>query len=389
MLISKSLPASLWSQTFAREVTRPVFPSLPSGIRPYLLATGLLAGVSALMYVGDSAMMRFGFSWALVSLLVVVISANLWGIRPALLVLALSALYGAVIVPHIQPAPTALPRLNDSVIIMRTALFLTCGAATVWLTYRAQLMQGKAETRREVVKALRSTLLPNTLAHAPGYNLSGVYKPLYDEEEVGGDFYDFYPISEGRYGILIGDVMGKGKEAASSIAFLRYSVRAFISSGMPPAQAMEQLNHMIETQDLKFEMATLFLGCLDAESGSLSYASAGHEPPLLRRACGKEETLDATGPVLGIGLEMPYDQEAIVLESGDALLLMTDGVTEARNARGQFLQSEGIWRYFRSASSTASAQKSLATIASALNTYIGSNRSDDIAMLLIRRQSTL
>ena len=392
--MSKPAQAAPWARDLAaevtREVTRPVFPRLPAGLRPYLLAGGLFAIASALMGVGNAALLRYGFSWALASLLVVVAAASLWGVRPGLLVLALSAVYGAAVVPHLQPPPRLLAAPAEHVLVMRTLLFVTCGAAGVWLTQRARQMQSQAETRRGVVTALRSSILPDTLAKAPGYDVGGVYRPFHQEEEVGGDFYDFYPVGGGRYGLLLGDVMGKGKEAAASIALLRYSVRAFSSTDIDPAQIMAQLDGLIARQQMRFETASLFLGILDTQAGRLRYASAGHEPPLLRRADGGEEALDSTGPILGIGLGAEYEEETVRLDVGDALLLMTDGVTEARDERGQFVDSAGAWRLLRAALAEAdreglSSQAAVAALDTALAAMLGPRQRDDIAMLLLRR----
>jgi len=268
---------------------------------------------------------------------------------------------------------------------MRTILFVACGTATIYLTHRAQQMQKRAEQKREVVVALQSMILPDTLADAPGYDLCSLYRPARREEEVGGDFYDFYPGENGQYGLLIGDVMGKGKVAAVSTALLRYSVRAFTSMGMRPAQILYQLNSLIETQGLQFETASLFLGCLDTSSGSLSYANAGHEPPLLKRADGEEEILDSTGPILGVGAGIAYEERVVMFSPGDVLLLMTDGVTEARNSEGQFLNPNGIWRLFNLALRTPSLSQALESLDTALTTYIGTRSCDDIAMLLLQR----
>lgn len=395
-MISSNLQATSWAKTVAQQLARPIFPALPAAIRPYLFAASLFAAATALLSLGDAAILRFGFSWVLFSLLLIVATANLWGSRAAALVLALSAVYGATVVPHIPPAfsqhPPAWP------IFLRTLLFAACGLASIFLTSRARRMQGqaekmqrRAELRQGVVAALRATILPPTLAEAPGYDLSGVYHPLHQEEEVGGDFYDFYPLGNGRYGLLIGDVMGKGKEAAASIALLRYSVRALSSAEASPARVMRQLNCLIETQQVPFETASLFLGFLETGSGWLRYANAGHEPPLLKRADESEEVLNSTGPILGVGLIENYEEATVILARNDALLLVTDGVTEARSEEGEFLDSDGTWLLLRSALRAASSQKSFASnnvltlLDIALTNYIGSNRCDDVAMLLLRR----
>lgn len=382
-------PTKPWAQAVKREIAQPVFPKLPTRARPYVLALTLFATACALMYVGNAALLRFGLPWALVSLLLVVAAANLWGVRAAGLVLALSIVYGAAVIPHLLPLPVSADHIPpDRVLAVRSVLFALCGGATIWLTDRARQMQEKAEYRREVVAALQSMILPDALALVPGYDLCGLYRPARHDDEVGGDFYDFYPAGSGVYGILIGDVMGKGKEAAASTGLLRYSVRAFASTGTPPAKILDQLNSLIDAQGLEFGTASLFVGFLDVRSGLLSYASAGHEAPLLQRADGEGEMLDSTGPILGVGPGITYDEKAVALNAGDALLLMTDGVTEARSEQGQFLDCAGAWRLFRTALRLPTAQKAVAALDMALRDYIGTQRCDDIALLLLRRTRT-
>ena len=354
-------------------------------LRPYLYSLVFLAAASALMYVADSALLRYAFPWALVSLLVVAAVASLWGAGPAALVLTLSALFGDLVVPDLHISYFYRHDPSWQISAVRLALFAACGTATIWLTHRSRLMQETAEHRREVVTSLQTMILPETLADAPGYDLDSVYRPARREEAVGGDFYDFYPVSAGEYGLLIGDVMGKGKEAAASTAQLRYSVRALTGTGLGPAQVLGRLNDLLEQQGQSFGTASLFVGVLDASSGLIRYACAGHEPPLLARADGRQETLAVTGTLLGVGLSVPYAEQAVTLEPGDALLLMTDGVTEARSEAGVFLDSAGAWRLLFAALSLPSARSALSSIDTALTAFIGRNSCDDIAMLLLRR----
>ena len=379
--VSQTAP---WARAVTREISRPVFPELLPAFRPYLLALILFAAAATALSVGDAAMQRLGLSWPLVSLLVVAASASLWGVRPALLVLVLSAGYGVTYL-HLQPALLHAP-LTWQTALVRVALFAACGGAATGLIDRTRRLHVKAETRRGVVEALQSMTLPTALAHAVGYDLSGLHKPARAEEEVGGDFYDFYPTGTGHYCLLVGDVMGKGKEAAASTALLRYAVRAFCSTGAGPAEIVTRLNTLIETQGLPFETATLFVGLLNPRTGALSYANAGHEPPLLRRAGGGEEVLPPTGPLLGFGLDAVYTEETLALDTDDALLLLTDGVTEARNEVGEFLGSAGAWWLLRTALKAPSAHTALVLLDRGLTDYTGAHpQSDDIALLLLRR----
>ncbi len=210
-------------------------------LRPYLLAVLLFLGASGLMYVGDTVLLNFGFPWALVSLLVIAATASLWGARPAIVVLVLSALFGELIVPDLHIAYLYGHDLSWHVRVVRMLLFIACGAATVWLTFQARRMQEQAERRRGVVETLQRMISPERLSGVPGYDISGIYRPARHEDEVGGDFYDLYPIAPGVYGLLIGDVMGKGKEAAEYTAVLRYSVRAFTGLAQSPAQALSSI----------------------------------------------------------------------------------------------------------------------------------------------------
>ncbi len=384
MMTSKTAP--LWAQTLAREAARPVFLRLPSALRLYLLALTLFLASGTLLFLGLALVPHFGLAWALIALLVIAVTARLWGVRPAALSLVLFTVFGMT-----AAAPRLSPQTDTLFMqVLRPLLFAGCGAAAVGIISWAQRMQDRAETRREVVQALQSMTLPTALAHAVGYDLSGFCKPAHREEEVGGDFYDFYPAGTGQYCLLIGDVMGHGKEAAASTALLRYSVRAFCSAGASPAEIITRLNTLIETQGLPFETATLFVGLLDPRSGALSYANAGHEPPLLKRSGGEEEVLAPTGPILGVGLEAAYTQKTVTLEASDALLLLTDGVTEARNAQGEFLGSAGAWWMLRAALQAASAQTALEALERGLAEYVGPSRADtrrpdDIALLLLRR----
>lgn len=378
-MIGKTAPP--WAQTLAREAARPIFPKIPPSLRPYLLALTLFGATSVLLFLGLASVPHFGLAWALIALLVIAMTASLWGVRPALLSLLLFTIFGMT-----AAAPRLSPQTDTLLMqVLRPLLFAGCGAAAVRLIAWARRMQNRAETKRDVVEALQSVLLPTALAEAAGYDLCGLSKPAQEEEEVGGDFYDFYPAGGGRYCLVIGDVMGHGKEAAASTALLRYSVRAFCSAGASPASILAQVNTLLETQGLAFETASLFVGLLEPHSGALRYANAGHEPPLLRRASGEEEALAVTGPVLGTGLGAQYEEKALALGPQDALLLLTDGVTEARNRHGEFLGSAGIWWMLRAALRASSAQTVIASFEKTLIEYIGGSRRDDIALLLLRR----
>jgi serine phosphatase RsbU (regulator of sigma subunit) len=230
-------------------------------------------------------------------------------------------------------------------------------------------------------------VLPDALASVPGCDIAAHYRPARQEEEVGGDFYDVFPVDAARgcYGLLIGDVVGKGKEAAEHTALLRYTARAFCALGDGPAAALSRLNALLESQASELGSASLFLGLYHADTGTMCYANAGHEPPLLARADGAVEVLGTTGTLLGVVADASYGKATVVLLPGDALLLVTDGVTEARDPDGVFLEDTGSRRLLRASLSAATASAVVKDFAQRLETFMAGRRRDDIAILLLRR----
>ena len=198
----------------------------------------------------------------------------------------------------------------------------------------------------QAVVAFQTAIVPEVLADAPGYDLCGIYHLSERAGELACAFYDFYANGSGRYGLLIGDVLGVEGKAAAGTAQLRYSTRALAAAGMGPAQILNTLNGLSETQGVQFETATLFVGILDVWSSQLLYANAGHEPPMLKRADGQEEVLASTGPPLGLQGALLYGERKSSIGPLDSLLLVTDGLTEARDEDGFFLTEEEVWKLF-------------------------------------------
>ncbi len=338
---------------------------------------------AALMYVGDRLLLRYVFPWALVSLIVIGTVAALWGTKPAIFVLILSACFSDLIVPDLRISYFYSHDLSWHMRLMRSLLFAICGIAAIWMIHQSRISQEQADKKKAVVESLQRMILPETIPNVPGFEISAIYRPANYDEGVGGDFYDCFPIRKNLYGLLIGDVMGKGKEAAVCTALLRYSVRAYANLGMTPGQILHRVNEVIENQELNFKTATLFVGLLDCSSNKLYFSLAGHEPPLMQRANGCRETLNAGGTMLGVGLDLPYEEGCVELKSGDHLLFMTDGVTEARDSRGQFLGSEGASRLLALSAAESTSQKIIARIDTELSWFTGGIYRDDVAMLLV------
>lgn len=193
------------------------------------------------------------------------------------------------------------------------------------------------EALHSQVRSLQRALLPPKPLVIPGYDLAFKYIPAFAGEEIGGDFYDIFRTEEGKVGILIGDVSGKGIQAAAMAAGTRSTVRAFAYEYSAPAEAMEHANRLLTAQQPSFEtFVTLFLLILDPETGHVIYSSAGHPPALVRRANTELDLFSGRNMPLGVIGGQTYDQAESSLNPGDKIVLYTDGVTEARQGASLF-----------------------------------------------------
>jgi len=156
--------------------------------------------------------------------------------------------------------------------------------------------------------------------------VAAYYQPA---REVGGDFYDFLELPEGRLGLIVGDVSGKGVPAAIVMAITRTMLHAAYQLGSP-GEILEQVNNILYPDIPPNMFVTCLAALLDSRTGRLQYANAGHDLPYLRHADGVSE-LRATGVPLGLMPGMSYEQKEITLKQGDSVLLYSDGLVEAHD----------------------------------------------------------
>jgi phosphoserine phosphatase RsbU/P len=183
----------------------------------------------------------------------------------------------------------------------------------------------------ELAKAreLHRASLPLSNPVIGGYEIAGFNAP---SEFVGGDYYDFLPYKDGRLGIVIADVASKGSTAAWLSAMLKREIGSLVEIGADPASAMTVLNCVVYNTESSGLFATLIFGVLTRESGLFRYCNAGHNSGVLVRADGTIDLVEASGTVVGI-FESPMEWELddAILEPGDTLMLVTDGIVEALN----------------------------------------------------------
>ncbi len=183
-----------------------------------------------------------------------------------------------------------------------------------------------------IARTLQQSLLPRRLPDIPGAQLSARFLAAAEGQEVGGDFYDAFPISGGCWGVAIGDVCGKGPEAAALTALARYTIRAL--SDREPTTVLRLLNEAIirDHSDGPGRYLTGVFATIrpDNDGLVLEVAIGGHPAPLVLRADGRVERVEATGPLIGVTPDVRYVPATVVLARGDTILFYTDGLTDAQ-----------------------------------------------------------
>lgn len=189
-------------------------------------------------------------------------------------------------------------------------------------------LQGQLEVARQV----QLELLPDRDAQLAGFNISAYN---FATEEVSGDYYDWVRIFEDQIGVVIADASGKGVPAALLMAFLRATLRAAAHVGYAPHISMTKANSLLWDSTEYNQFITVIYGILDGTNRTFSYANAGHNPPLLFTNDEKAEFIERGGLPLGMFNETRYYEHFVQLESGQILVLYTDGITEAVNENGE------------------------------------------------------
>src|SRR5215216_659828 len=190
----------------------------------------------------------------------------------------------------------------------------------------------RIEQDLRVARSIQQASLPKEVPKLEGWHLAPYYRSA---KEVGGDFYDFHLLSEGKLGLAVGDATGKGVPAAlvmsTTYGMLRLAAQSYSSAG----EMLERVNEALHPNIPPNMFVTCFYCILDLNRGSLTYANAGHDLPYVQRGGGEAEELRARGMPLGLMSGMSYEEKEIVLEEGEAALFYTDGLVEAHNPQGE------------------------------------------------------
>lgn len=205
--------------------------------------------------------------------------------------------------------------------------------------HSSRLDYERRERDLSLARTVQAHFLPERPPQLEGYRLAHHYEPA---ESVGGDYFDYIELPDGRLAVALGDVAGKGVSAALLMARLCSDVRSLLLSSPSPVYAVEALNRRIADHAVFGRFVTLALCVLEPGAGRASVVNAGHLPPLRRSRGGHVEELgeEAAGPPLGVVEDSSYEAISIDLDPGDALLFFTDGVSEARSPSGEMLGDE-------------------------------------------------
>lgn len=244
----------------------------------------------------------------------------------------------------------------------------------------------RLESELKIAHDIQMSFLPKAL---PGFPLRArvdLYASLEPAREVGGDLYDFSLIDEEHLFLYIGDVSGKGVPAALFMAMtMSLMKRSAQPPGITPDQILERVNRDLVAENESFQFVTLFCAILDLRSGEIGYSNAGHNPPLLIRADGRADWLPLPeGMALALEPENQYETMRLTLRKGDALLLYTDGITEAMNPTFQLYSDERLLATSGAFRAAGAASLVKAVIQSVQEHAAGAPQSDDITALALR-----
>ena len=275
----------------------------------------------------------------------------------------------------------ALDGLNTSS-AAQTALALEVARLTTAIG-REMAQRERLNRELEIAQEVQAHFFPQRLPAVPGLDYCGHCRPA---REVGGDYYDFLELPEGRLGIAIGDVSGKGIGAALMMASLEASLRGQASVSHDLTELMKRVDSMVYEASSANRYVTLFYAEYDPRNHQLSYVNAGHNPPMILR---KSESgcevlrLETGGPVIGL-LQQGYQQESLLLEPGDQVVLFTDGVSESMNARNEEWGEDRLIEFAKTCHGMPAFEVMTQILAAAEAFAGGAAQHDDMTLVVLR-----
>lgn len=250
--------------------------------------------------------------------------------------------------------------------------------------HRQEIQRQRLEEELAVGQQIQHSMLPDSCPLISGWELCSTYQPA---RLVGGDFYDFFHLSDHRLGLVIADVAGKGVPAALFMALSRTTIRTVAAAGGGPATTLAEANSLLIKDSHSKMFLSAFYALIETDTGRLTYASAGHNWPLWWQAERSQcESLSAKGILLGVLDEISLEEQSIQVAPGDTVVFYTDGVTEAMNANHELFGEERLQATV-AANAAAGATQTMAAIVEAVQDFTGNvPQSDDFTLCVMKRQ---
>ena len=252
-----------------------------------------------------------------------------------------------------------------------------------------QHLHGLLVERSRVAAALQASLIPGELPGIPTAEVASRYEPAGDGREIGGDFFDVFALGEDRWGLVLGDVSGKGAEAAAVTALARYTLRTLANPKHPPSRTLRELNTRLSAAtDVERHCTLVYAVARSHEAGlELTVSLAGHHPPLVLRGSGTVEPVGELGTALGLITDPELSDSRVLLCPGDLLCMFTDGLVEARDGVELFGADRVADLLSREAGCPV-AEIADRLISAARSFHGGRDLSDDLALLMLRVRGT-
>ena len=257
------------------------------------------------------------------------------------------------------------------------------------LLVQERIERERVEQELRVARSIQQASLPKEVPELEGWEIAPHYQPA---REVGGDFYDFFELEDGRVGVVVGDATGKGVPAALVVTATYSMLRAVaqVLGSFSPREVLAQVNEALLARIPLNMFVTCFYAVLEPKSGSLNYANAGHDLPYLWHGGGEAEELRARGMPLGLMPGMSYEEKEITLQRGESVLFYSDGLVEAHDPKGEMFGFPRLRALV--AEHGAEEERSLGDLLmKELYSFVGEGweQEDDITLLTLRRSAFL
>ena len=230
---------------------------------------------------------------------------------------------------------------------------------------------------------IQTRLLPSAPPALDRLELAGLSIPA---RQVGGDYFDYLVLDQGLIGLAIADVSGKGAPAALLMSSFRASLRTQDLATLGPAEVLGRLNRFIHASVDPGKFITAFLGVIDPATGTMRYANAGHDPPLVVKEDGVIEELTGGGLILGMLPQIAYEEAQAELALGSLIAVFTDGVTEAQNTEGEFFGTERLRETLKANRKRPCGEVVREIVGATQSFSEPAAQADDITMILARRR---